>query len=423
VLALCTADAVSIAQDGDRETAVQRNVQAAYERRGNRPLWVDAQGRPTLVAWNVVSRLRAAGEDGLAEDDYQGADLEYEAGALASEGRPAQSDAAGFDAHLTASAVRYFRDLHLGRVNPRELGFHLDHASDPHDFAAEVESVVSGRPLGAVVAGLRPPFIQYQRFRQMLGSYREGDPERARQIELAMERLRWLPDLQGEPLLVVNIPMFRVWGWGVERSDGTPSIEMSVITGRARATRTPVFTSRVTTMVLNPDWQVPNSIVRKEILPALDKDPNYLIRNHMTMTGDGRALRVRQSPGPWNALGQIKFVLPNVHSVFLHGTPAQELFKRDRRDFSHGCVRVEDPLALAEWILGQDSEWTAERLLAAIREGKTHTIAVARQPRIVVFYMTAAFVPDEGVIRFVEDVYGHDARLDAWLKAGKVRHP
>ena len=282
---------------------------------------------------------------------------------------------------------------------------------------------MSGRPLALVVAGLRPPFIQYQRLRQMLGSYQESDPARARQIELAMERLRWLPDLQGEPLLVVNIPMFRVWGWGVERSDGNPSIEMSVITGRARATRTPVFASRVTTVVLNPDWQVPDSIVRKEILPALDKDPNYLIRNHMTMTGDGHELRVRQSPGPWNALGQIKFVLPNVHSVFLHGTPAQELFKRARRDFSHGCVRVEDPLALAEWILGQDSEWTAERLLAAIREGKTHTIAVARQPRIVVFYMTAAFVPDEGVIRFAEDVYGHDARLDAWLKARRGKHP
>ena len=402
---------------------MQRNVQAVYERFANRPLWVDAQGRPTLVAWNVVSRLRAASEDGLAEDDYQGADLEYEAGALASEGRPAQSDAAGFDAHLTASTVRYFRDLHLGRVNPRELGFHLDHASDPHDFAAEVESVVSGRPLALVVAGLRPPFIQYQRLRQMLGSYSESDPVRARQIELAMERLRWLPDLQGEPLLVVNIPMFRVWGWGVERADGSPAIEMNVIAGRARATRTPIFASRVTTVVLNPDWQVPDSIVRTEILPTLDNDPNYLIRNHMEMTGEGPTLRVRQAPGPWNALGQIKFVLPNVHSVFLHGTPAQELFKRPRRDFSHGCVRVEDPLALAGWILGRDSEWTADRMLEAIREGKTHTIAVARQPRIVIFYMTAAFMPDEGVIRFVPDIYGHDARLDAWLKAGRVKHP
>ncbi len=226
-----------------------------------------------------------------------------EASALASAGRPPQSAVAEFDAHLTASTVRYFRDLHVGRVNPRELGFQLDHAIEGDELAVAVQSVVSGRPLDTVVAGLRPPFVQYQRFMQMLGSYRETDPARARQIELAMERLRWLPDLQGEPLLVVNIPMFRVWGWGVERSDGNPSIEMGVITGRARATRTPVFASRVTTVVLNPDWQVPDSIVRTEILPALDKDPNYLIRNHMEMTGEGPTLRVRQSPGPWNALG------------------------------------------------------------------------------------------------------------------------
>jgi murein L,D-transpeptidase YcbB/YkuD len=128
-------------------------------------------------------------------------------------------------------------------------------------------------------------------------------------------------------------------------------------------------------------------------------------------------VRIRQLPGPWNALGQIKFVIPNVHDVYLHGTPAPELFEKARRDFSHGCVRLEDPLRLAEWVLSAEQGWTRQRLLEVIAQGTTRGVTVSRPPRVVLFYMTAAFIPDRGEIRFVDDIYGHDARLDAWLKA------
>jgi murein L,D-transpeptidase YcbB/YkuD len=137
----------------------------------------------------------------------------------------------------------------------------------------------------------------------------------------------------------------------------------------------------------------------------------------MEMSRQGSSVRIRQLPGPWNALGRIKFFIPNEHGVYLHGTPAPELFGRARRDFSHGCVRLQDPLRLAEWVLNGEEGWTRERMLDVIAQGRTRSITVSRPPRVVVFYVTAAFIPEEGHVRFVDDIYGHDARLDAWLKA------
>ena len=406
---------VFLAQERGRESAVQGDVRTFYGRTGHRPVWVDAQGRPTDLAWKALGRLRHAADDGLVEDDYHPADLEREAGALS--GAPSAITSAGFDVRLTTSVLRFFRDLHVGRVDPRSLGFHLDHPVELHDFPAILQSVLAAGSFSTAVTGLQPPFTQYRRLREALRAYRTSDAAKAKQIELAMERLRWLPDLQGEQLIVVNIPMFHLWGWEPERSDGLAVIDMPAITGRAGATKTPVFTSRITSVVLNPEWVVPDSIARNEILPAIATDPHYLARHHMEMSREGGHVRIRQLPGPWNALGQIKFVFPNVHGVYLHGTPAPQLFEKARRDFSHGCIRVKDPLALAEWLLGGQDGWTRQRMLDVIAQGATRALAMARQPRVVLFYMTAAFMPQEGEVRFVDDIYGHDARLDAWLKA------
>jgi murein L,D-transpeptidase YcbB/YkuD len=398
-----------------RENAVQGDVRAFYQRIGDQPVWVNRDGRPTDLAWQALGRLRAVADDGLVDDDYQAASLELEASALDVTASPAAASA--FDVRVTTSVLKYFRELHLGRVEPRALGFHLDHPVDAHDFPARLQSAIAARSLTAAIDGLRPPFTQYRRLREVLPAYRHGDAAKARQIELAMERLRWLPDLGGEPLIVVNIPMFHVWGWEAERSDGRPALDMAAIIGRAGATKTPIFASRLTAVVFNPEWNVPDSIARDEILPALDRDPQYLVRNHMTMGRDGSRVRIRQLPGPWNALGQIKFMLPNPHGVYLHGTPEPELFAKARRDFSHGCIRLEHPLALAEWVLGGEPEWTGRRIEEVIAEGSTRVVPVTRQPHIVVFYMTAAFMPEQGDVRFVDDIYGHDARLEAWLDA------
>ena len=399
------------------ETGVERDLRTVYESAGDRGVWIDERGRPTADAQRVLARLREVAEDGLEPGEYRVEELGQQAAALAADEPFSAGDAAAFDVGLTASVLKYFRHLHLGRVNPRALGFHLDHAIEPHDFPERLRSALSTHSYDRVVAELRPPFAQYRGLRNALAAYRDRDPARVRQIALALERLRWLPDLTGERLLVVNIPMFYLWGWDAERAEGIPSIAMAAITGRARATKTPVFDSRITSVVFNPDWTVPESILRNEILPAIAANPDYLAQQHMEMTGSAGTPRVRQLPGPWNALGPIKFVLPNIHGVYLHGTPAPALFKEPRRDFSHGCVRVADPFALAAWVLKDDAGWPLERIRATVADGMTRSITVVRPPHVVLFYMTAAFVPEADTVHFAEDVYGYDARLDAWLRA------
>ncbi len=400
-----------------RETDVERDLRVFYESTGQHTVWIDERGRPTLDAQRVLARLRDVAEDGLEPGEYRVEELGRQAMALDA-GEPFSAvDAAAFDVGMTASVLRYFRHLHLGRVSPRALGFHLDHAIEPHDFPERLRSALSGRSFDHVVAELRPAFAQYRGLRKALAEYRGRDPARARQIELALERLRWLPDVTGERLLVVNIPMFYLWGWEAERGDGIPSIGMAAITGRAARDQNAGVYVHDHVGGVQPrldgarvDPQKRNS--------SRDRGESGLSRS--ASHGDDRKRRtprVRQLPGPWNALGPIKFVLPNIHGVYLHGTPAPALFKEQRRDFSHGCVRVADPFALAAWVLKDEPDWPPDRIRDAVADGATRSIKVGRPPRVVLFYMTAAFVPEDGSVQFAEDVYGHDARLDAWLQA------
>lgn len=236
---------------------------------------------------------------------------------------------------------------------------------------------------------------------------------RVRQIELSMERLRWLPDRDGDRVLVVNIPMFRLWAI----DGGGAGFTTEVIVGRARSTRTPVFIESLEEVVFRPYWNVPESIFRHEILPALQRDPAYLRRHDMEYVREGGRLRVRQRPGPANSLGLIKFAFPNDHSVYMHGTPAPQLFSRARRDLSHGCIRVADPVGLGEWVLAREARaWTREQILDAMNGTATFSVTLARPIRVVLFYLTAFVMPGDGLLHFAEDIYGHDARLDRMLQ-------
>jgi L,D-transpeptidase YcbB len=259
-----------------------------------------------------------------------------------------------------------------------------------------------------------------------------------RQIELSMERLRWLPRLDPERLLVVNIPTFRLVAWNADRA-GPPALTMGVVVGRALDRETPVFAEEMTHVIFRPYWNVPRSIARNEILPAVRRDPGYLRKNDMevvagpsdgspvaaataanlALVAQGR-LRIRQRPGAENALGRVKFVFPNDADVYMHGTPAVALFQRSRRDFSHGCIRVEDPVALAEWVLSGQDGWSRERILEAMEGPPSQRVDLARPLQVILFYVTAVVVAQEGAIHFADDVYGHDARLERAL-AGRGR--
>jgi murein L,D-transpeptidase YcbB/YkuD len=266
--------------------------------------------------------------------------------------------------------------------------------------------------------------------------------DRVRQIELALERLRWLPHLDPERFVAVNIPMFQLWVWDAIPANGAPSFGMNVIVGRSLNRQTPVFVERMDSIVFRPYWNVPSSIVRGEILPAIARDPTYLERHDMEIVsgqGDnariepamadsiaqlqqGR-LRVRQRPGPRNSLGTVKFVFPNDANVYLHSTPAPELFRQSRRDFSHGCVRVEDPVALAEWALKSENGWTRDRIVAAMDAPRPLHVKLTRPIQVILFYITAAVMPDDGSIHFAQDIYGHDARLDRALRRSAMAFP
>jgi murein L,D-transpeptidase YcbB/YkuD len=258
---------------------------------------------------------------------------------------------------------------------------------------------------------------------------------RVQQIVLALERLRWLPDLGTRRLVAVNIPMFRAWAWDAARDDATPALAMDVIVGRAVRTQTPVFVDAMERVIFRPYWNVPASILRQEVLPALRRDARYLERQGMEIVqgdgDDGRVvtldsaaldglasgrLRVRQRPGPGNALGLVKFLFPNDDSVYMHDTPTKGLFARDRRDFSHGCIRVADPVGLARWVLSrQRKPWTPAELDAALHGDDNMPVELDAPIDVVIFYLTAAVLPEDGLVHFADDLYGHDAVLSRAL--------
>jgi L,D-transpeptidase YcbB len=239
-----------------------------------------------------------------------------------------------------------------------------------------------------------------------LAALNASAPARARQVELNLERWRWLPRDLGERHVLVNIAGFEL-RW---EEPGREPLLMKVIVGRPY-TRSPMFTSAMNQVVLNPWWNVPASITRNEILPRLRRDPGYLARENMIMTStrDG-GVSIRQRPGPGNALGRIKFLFPNRFGVYLHDTPSRSLFERTVRTFSHGCIRIEKPLELAEAVLRDDPAWTPQAIRAALDRGATRTIPLARPVPVHVVYWTA-WMDGEGVLQLRDDVYDRDSAL------------
>ena len=233
--------------------------------------------------------------------------------------------------------------------------------------------------------------------------------ERIQQIELNLERWRWLPSSLGESYVWVNVPEFRM-----ELYDGgRKALDMAVVVGKQQS-QTPVFSDVMEYMELNPAWNIPKSIAEEEILPKLASDPSYMARNNMEWVGEGENQRIRQRPGPDNPLGQVKFMFPNEHDVYLHDSPADHLFSRDDRDFSHGCVRLERPVQLAEYLLRDNPEWRGTKVREAIVSGEHRTVKLPRKLPVHILYFTA-WVEDNGVVHFRKDVYGHDRKLAAAL--------
>ncbi len=249
---------------------------------------------------------------------------------------------------------------------------------------------------------------------------------RIRQVALNLERCRWLPGELGERHLIVNTADFSMQA--VEH--GRPVLQMRVVVGRP-ARRSPVFSARMRYLVLNPFWNVPTTIAVEDILPRQREDEGYMARHGIHVFEGWRAdaaeldpatvdwseygkdrfpFRLRQDPGPFNALGRIKFMFPNPFAVYLHDTPHRSHFNQTQRDFSSGCIRVESPLDLARWVLAEEENRPGERLAERLASGETQTIHIKRPVWVHLLYLTA-FVDDAGRIQFRSDIYGRDREL------------
>lgn len=255
--------------------------------------------------------------------------------------------------------------------------------------------------------------------------------QRTEQIALTLERLRWTPLRQAARMVVVNVPEFVLRAYEVRSGKINVKLTMKVIVGKALDTRTPLFDEEMRFIEFSPYWNVPPSIARQETVPHLRADPGYLTRQDMEfVTASGQvvttlapeyldavlsgAWRIRQRPGPKNALGDIKFVFPNNDNIYLHHTPSPGLFERDRRDFSHGCIRVQDPVALAKFVLQDDPDWTEERILAAMASRQSSTLRLKQPLTVLIAYSTV--VAKAGRVFFYPDLYGHDRMLAQALR-------
>ena len=235
---------------------------------------------------------------------------------------------------------------------------------------------------------------------------------RLEQIAANLERFRWLPRNLGERYLYVNVPAFQLVGF----DSGQQAFEMKVIVGASVEDRnTPVFSDSMTHVVFRPYWNVTDDIANKELWPEINKDPGYMARNDLETWRENGKIRLRQVPGPKNSLGLVKFMFPNDFNIYLHDTPNDELFEKDVRAFSHGCIRVEKPAELAQWVLG----WDADKVKEYMEEGRDNrTVNLPAKIPVYIVYFTTYVV--NGQLYFGNDLYKRDAALAEAVKAGAL---
>jgi L,D-transpeptidase YcbB len=257
--------------------------------------------------------------------------------------------------------------------------------------------------------------------------------QRVRQMQLTLERWRWMPDAYQKAPIVVNIPEFRLRAYDEKFKI---ALTMNVVVGKAYDHSTPVFEEKMAYVVFRPYWNVPYSIAKAEYLSRVARDPDYLAKKGFevvnsrqevvtsgTVTSDvleqlrAGKLFLRQTPGPKNSLGLVKFIFPNDYSVYMHDTPAQEFFSKSRRDFSHGCIRLGKPADLAVWVLRDNPGWNMDRVRAAMNGGATQQVNLAHRIPVLIVYGTV-IVTEDGTVHFYDDIYGHDASLEVVLDKG-----
>jgi murein L,D-transpeptidase YcbB/YkuD len=360
-----------------------------YQHRGSRPLWI-AHGKPTERVQSLLLAFDQAPLHGLEIQNYKSAPL---------------ADPIDQELSQTQALVRFAFDV-----------------AGPHDFVEErLTRAIDEDALPALADQLAPKHVEYRNLMRGLQQY-EGPQEGLRQIRLNMQRLRELPEDLGDRYIRVNIPEYRL----AVIENGNEVLSMNVVVGKVE-TPTPTLNSKMTHIVFSPYWNIPESILTKETLPHAVRDENYLARQNIEIirVSDGaheivnpseidwsdaataKEYRFRQKPGAANSLGLVKFMFPNKYNVYLHDTPADSLFQRAERDFSHGCVRVELPMELTTYLLADQPKWTERAIKSAMHSGDEQTVKLSKPIPVHILYLTAWGTPD-GTVHFAKDIYQKD---------------
>lgn len=437
---LVAASLAKIASHGDLTSLrvanlrdVRADVSRLYAPRGWAPVW-STDGQLTPAARATLVSLTHIAERGLDPSDYDVARLSR----LAQSQLANVEDRAEFDMTLSVATLRVLRALYFGRVNPTDVHRTLHVSRDSVDLAETVTRLLeSGMPDSSFDAA-EPQFAEYQTLKRALAIYRARNSaddsvaqSRIAQIELTMERWRWLPRTFDVPPVIVNIPAYHL---NVLSDDGVVSpLSMDVVVGSTDGHRTPIFADTIRFVEFAPYWIVPLTIAKAELIPLAMRDPHILtVNNYEIVNRRGQVMvptvpalkqvlagsaYIRQLPGGSNSLGKVKFLFPNAFDVYLHDSPVQSDFQRTRRDQSHGCIRIADPRGLAVWLLREQPEWTAARIDSAMTGRMPTRVAVTRGVPVYLFYATAVAGADGGV-QFHSDIYGFDAALAAQLARG-----
>jgi murein L,D-transpeptidase YcbB/YkuD len=495
-----------------------------YRPSGYKLAWV-RDGAPTPQATEVIQILQDADREGLHAEDYDASRWADRLKLL--QGSHESADEARFDVALTVCIMRYVSDVHIGRINPENLGFEFDVSHKKLDLPHFVrERLVNGSDLPSELAGIEPPFPSYQRLRTALLHYMElekgGDGEkvldvggvspggqyagiagltsrlrllgdlpdsvtippdakiyegplvdavkhfqerfglrptgeldyktvvemnvplsdRIEQMQLGLERFRWLPYQFKQPPIVINVPEFRLYAFNDKNEVG---LTMRVNVGEDYSHQTPMFEGNIQYIVFRPYWTPTPNILRNEIIPDMEKNPSLQDQNLELVSASGKVissgdvtpamlqqvragrLSVRQPPGPENGMGLVKFMFPNQHDVYIHDTPASlDMFSEAtegeegelKRVASHGCIHLQYPDKFAAWLLRNTPGWDSNRVEKAMHDGRDNLqVNLAPPVPVLIFYMTVV-VEENGDVHFFHDIYDHDRTLKQELALG-----
>jgi murein L,D-transpeptidase YcbB/YkuD len=392
-----------------------------YASRNNVPAWIDGdKASPRLGT--LLDALKHAEDHGLDPARYD-VDRFQQIVAQAHENKGSY-DAAGIaetDTRLTYAYLQYAADLLGWSGDPKAINPNWVRADNKTDLAQQLADAVASNRVRETLEELAPAHPQYKGLQTALARERQNPSGHLEQILMNLQRWRWMPRQLGDRYVFVNVPAYQMQVVEGEQ----PVLAMRVIVGDPQH-ETPLFSDEMTTVVFSPNWNVPESIIRKEMLPKLVDDPGYLQRQDIEVVGtsgqvlDADAvdwfdesalarLHFRQQPGPKNALGLVKFQFPNPFDIYMHDTPQDALFNKEHRALSHGCVRLENPVALAEYVLRGKPEWTLEKIDEAMNAG--HEQAVALKPHLPVHigYFTV-WVNADGSVTYTDDPYQLDQR-------------